>query len=74
MARILRTKMIARHSDDRETHEIELDGLPSLEITVDLPRTITRLKTPEKREEHTRTLVINRAQEQIDALDAAHAG
>ena len=77
MTKIMGTKMIARREVDgktREVHEIELDGLPSVEVEVAIPLHTSRIKDEDKRAERVRKLVLKAAEDHVKALVSDHAG
>ena len=77
MTKIIGTKFLSRtliKGKTHETHEVELDGLPAVEVEVALTPAIERLKDKHKKAERIVALVHKKAAGQIDDLAAAHAG
>lgn len=78
MTRIRSTKRVASRVDAKgythETHQIELDGLPQIEVEVKVPKTTNRLRDPKKRARKVNALVTKTAKPVIDGMAADHAG
>ena len=77
MAKVMGTKRIGLREQNghiHETHGVELDGLPSVEVEVKLTKHLSRMEDGPIRAEKTAPLVIKAAQAHIDALVADHAG
>lgn len=78
MARIMRIKRtgirLGKGQATHEMHEVELDGLPAVEVEVAVPASVNRIKDEEKRTDRVHALVRKKAESVIAALEHAHAG
>lgn len=78
MTKVLRTKAVSKFTAidgfTHETHEVELDGLPSVEVDVKVPKNVDRIKDEDARTKRVSNLAIKEAQLIIDGLVADHAG